>query len=68
MNYCVRVNFPDDDCYVYLTHETGINKGKLKIYPTLEMAEADAHRYAGAITIPLRGDDEEDSSRDSRTH
>lgn len=62
MTYCVRVNFPDDDLYAYLTCETGVNEGKLKTYPTRELAEEDARRYAGAIVIPLEGNNEESKS------
>lgn len=68
MNYCVRVNFPDDDLYAYLTHETGINKGQLKTYPNRELAEADAKRYAGAIVLELGDNGEKNPSRDSRAH
>lgn len=69
MNYCVRVDFPDADKYVYLTHETGINKGQLKKYPTRELAEADAKRYAGANVMDLEDyNSEKNISRDSRAH
>lgn len=54
MNYCVRVDFPDDDQYVFLTYENGFNKGMLKTYDTQELAEVDAKRYPGGIVLPVK--------------
>jgi hypothetical protein len=53
MEYCVRVNFPDADLFAFITHECGVNKGKIKKFTNKEDAEATALKYAGGIALPI---------------
>ena len=48
-SYMVRVNFPDDDLYTFVTSDDGMNKGQVKIFTDLHSAEAVAKQYIGGM-------------------
>lgn len=52
MEYYVRVDFPDEDRYAYVMHETGYLEGKVKVFYDLEAAESEAKKYKTATVIP----------------
>ena len=52
--YVIRVDFPDEDKYAYVTN----NEGELKKFCTREEAEKVAMTYAGNPIVIEREDDE----------
>lgn len=62
MGYCVRVDFPDEDMYTFLVHESGFNQGQLIIFNTLEQAKAQAKKYPGGIVLAYGTNYEKDKS------
>ena len=49
--YVVRVDFPDEDQYVFVTCASGVNQGDIQKFYRKEDAEAVAKNYQGGIVL-----------------
>ena len=60
--YRVRVDFPDEDMWAFVTHECGYNQGKVIEYTNLKKAQKVASQYKGGIVLEV--DNNNDTARD----
>ena len=56
--YRVRVSFPDEDMWTFVTHECGFNQGKVIEYTDLKKAQEVANQYEGGIVLQVKENDD----------
>jgi len=56
MKYCIRVEFPDEDKYTFVTFNEGMLKGTLRTWPERDYDKAveEAKKYPHAYVLELK--------------